>query len=222
MRLGDVDALQTGTTLAVVVFSVILHEIAHGAVALLCGDDTAKRAGRLTLNPLNHIDAFGSLVLPLLLYLTRAPFMFGWAKPVPVDFTRLKRIKRDMALVALAGPATNVFLAVSFTLGLRFCEAWNVQNDLFLQTLLFGIIFNLSLGVFNMLPVLPMDGGRVLTGILPIKAAVAFAKTERYGMPAMIFLLFILPALDEKWDIAGQWLSFGVRCGVRLLTKLLL
>ncbi|MBX3027451.1 site-2 protease family protein [bacterium] len=167
--------------------SIILHEIAHGWVAYRLGDDTAVRAGRLTLNPIPHIDPFGSVILPLLLAVTGLP-IFGWAKPVPVHFGRLRRPKRDMVFVALAGPATNLALAV-------IC-VW-LAHQLLLHDLraaaqvpIVGMQINVALAVFNMLPILPLDGGRVLFGLLPLPVARAFGRLEPYGMLIVVGLLY--------------------------------
>jgi Zn-dependent protease len=174
--------------------AITLHEAAHGYAALMFGDDTAKRAHRLTLNPVNHIDPFGTLLLPGLLMLTGAPFLFGYAKPVPVNFRALKNPKRDMIWVAAAGPGTNVLLAVisallihAIVLAPSSAQEWiflNLQNS---------IAINLVLAVFNMIPLPPLDGGRVAVGILPDGPARKLASVERYGILILLGVLFLLP-----------------------------
>ena len=180
------------------VIAITFHEAAHGWVADRLGDDTARRLGRITLNPLRHIDRFGTLILPGLLLLMRAPFVFGYAKPVPVNFSRLGNPKRDMVWVALAGPAMNIALAIGAGLLLHlvafvppFATVWVDEN------LLNMMVINVVLAVFNMLPLPPLDGGRVLTGLLPMPLAVRFAKVERYGMLLLIGLLFIVPMVGS-------------------------
>ncbi len=179
--------------------AVILHEIAHGVVAYWRGDPTAKEAGRLTLNPLPHIDPFGSIVFPALLYFTNAPFLFGWARPVPVDFSRLRTPKSDMVLVALAGPLTNIVLAALSAMALRWISAPHdpmyflgsreVALPPGFQIVFTSILLNVGLAVFNMLPILPLDGGRVLTGLLPLPMARLFMQTERFGILIVMLLL---------------------------------
>jgi Zn-dependent protease len=180
-----------------ILFSIILHEIAHGLVAKRLGDDTATRAGRLTLNPIPHIDPIGSILLPLILVLSGSHYVFGWAKPVPVRFAYLRNPKRDMVAVALAGPGTNLILAV-------ICAVLaNAFAQMGLQTLglmaMVGLQINVVLAVFNLLPILPLDGGRVLFGLLPLPAARAYARMERFGMLIVMALLFsgVLTTLVE-------------------------
>jgi len=171
-----------------ILISIILHEIAHGLVAKQLGDDTASRAGRLTLNPIPHIDPFGSIILPLILVLSGSKFIFGWAKPVPVRFGNLRQPKRDMVAVALAGPGTNLILAVISTyLAFEFAR---LDMQVLKQMALVGLQINVVLAVFNMVPILPLDGGRVLFGLLPMPAAQQFARLERYGMLILVALLF--------------------------------
>ena len=171
-----------------ILISIILHEIAHGLVAKQLGDDTASRAGRLTLNPIPHIDPFGSIILPLILVLSGSKFIFGWAKPVPVQFGNLRQPKRDMVAVALAGPGTNLILAVISTyLAFEFAR---MDMQVLKQMALVGLQINVVLAVFNMVPILPLDGGRVLFGLLPMPAAQQFARLERYGMLILVALLF--------------------------------
>jgi len=182
-----------------VLLAITLHEAAHGYVAWRLGDDTAYRQGRVSFNPLRHVDGFGTVLLPAMLLLLRAPFLFGWAKPVPVRFDRLRRPRRDMVLVAAAGPATNFALATVSALLLNVVPllpfavaAWLGQN------LVNAILINLVLAIFNMLPLPPLDGGRVAVGLLPRKLALPLARLERYGMLIIIGLVFLLPFIGNR------------------------
>ena len=174
-----------------ILLAVSLHEAAHGWIAHLLGDPTAKRLGRLTVNPLKHIDPIGTIAVPLvLIYVTGIPF--GWAKPVPVDVSNFQHPQKDMALVALAGPASNFFMAICWMLIMIF--ALKVLPPSSFAVILkemakMGVLFNVVLMVLNLLPVPPLDGGRIVTGVLPFKIAVVFARYELIGMLLVIFLL---------------------------------
>lgn len=192
-----------GRTLSVwalpVLLAVTLHEAAHGYVADRLGDDTARRMGRVTLNPLAHVDPFGTVLLPGFLLLVGAPFVFGWAKPVPVAFHRLRDPRRDMVLVALAGPASNILQALAAALLMHLTVhlpspwlEWTGEN------LANAVIVNVVLAVFNMLPIPPLDGGRVLTGLLPPRAAWRFARIERYGLLILLLLIFVVPLATRE------------------------
>lgn len=191
-----------------VILAITLHEAAHGWAASRLGDPTARLMGRVTLNPIAHIDVFGTLILPALLLVFKAPFLFGYAKPVPVNFSRLNNPRRDMALVAIAGPASNILLATIAALLFHVvdlapssAEAWLVEN---LRNL---FLLNLVLAVFNMLPIPPLDGGRILVAVLPDQLAWRVARLERAGLFIVIGVLFLLPFLASQvgvtLDVAG-------------------
>lgn len=183
-----------------VVLAVTLHEAAHGWVAWKCGDDTAKRLGRVTFNPLSHVDLFGTIILPaLLLFLSGGRMMFGFAKPVPVDFRRLRRPRQQMVLVAAAGPATNLVLAViaAVLLGVAPNVATPIAEWLRLN-LENALWINVLLAVFNMLPLPPLDGGRVAVGLLPAPLARPLARLERFGFAIIIGVVFLLPFLGSR------------------------
>jgi Zn-dependent protease len=166
--------------------ALTIHEVAHGWIALKLGDPTAKISGRLTLNPLKHIDPLGTIIIPVLLYLFHSPIIFGSAKPVPVNFSRLRNPKRDIVLVGLAGPVANLILAVLIGIIFRLNLVKNSNLFSILQTI--GLL-NLALAVFNLIPIPPLDGSRVMLGLLPNRLAYRYAQLEPFGMYILIILL---------------------------------
>ena len=199
---------QLTTWIVPVLLCVIFHELAHGYVAYLLGDKTAYRAGRLSWDPKVHIDPIGTILLPVLLFLSGSHMLFGWAKPVPVNPVHFKHPRREMGLVALAGPVANILLALVVAWGAKgvfllfpngFPMAdWVIENVKNLVQLSF------VLAAFNLVPILPLDGGRVLVGILPKKWAWYYQQTERYGLFVLIGVLFVLPLIGI--DLFGAFM----------------
>ena len=182
-----------------VVFAITLHEAAHGYVANKLGDNTALMLGRVTLNPLPHIDPLGTIAMPALLYFaTGGNFLFGYARPVPVRFGNLNHPKRDMIWVALAGPGINFLQALAWLLAFYLMKSFGVTETYFLKMSLAGVVVNVSMFVFNLFPLPPLDGGRVLVGLLPWRAAVWLSKVEPYGM-YIILGLVAFKLLDDIW-----------------------
>lgn len=177
--------------IVVLIFSIIIHEVAHGYMALKLGDTTASDSGRLTLNPLPHIDIFGTVVFPLLLIITKSPVLFGWAKPVPVNPLRVRGGKKGLAKVSAAGPASNLLLAVVGGLIFRLVAGHAVTSDILLRTLFFAVFINIVLAVFNLVPIPPLDGSKILMAYLPDDLAERFSSLERYGFFILIFLMFM-------------------------------
>lgn len=204
----DSNFIYTATTWVIpLLLSVIVHEVAHGLVAMRLGDYTAKAMGRLTLNPKSHVDPIGSLLVPGFLLLVQSPVLFGWAKPVPVDYRNLRNPKKDMGLVAAAGPISNLLLAVVFVLiaKLVIFAVPDGQTKLWLfQNLQNGIAICLVLAIFNLLPILPLDGGRVLASMLPVRYSIEYQKTEQYGFFILLGLLFLGPMVGI--DVIGWFI----------------
>jgi Zn-dependent protease len=195
-----------------ILIAVTFHEAAHGFVAHLLGDDTAWRLGRVSFNPLKHIDPFGTIVLPALLLFARSPFLFGYAKPVPVNFRALKHPRRDMILVAAAGPAMNLLLATLAALALHFVFYTSGVAHAFIKAnLTNAVVLNVILAVFNLLPIPPLDGGRIVVGLLPNALARPFSRLEPYGLVLLIGLLIILPLLGEQVGLDLNFISNAIR-----------
>jgi Zn-dependent protease len=194
------------------VIAIVSHEVAHGLVARRLGDPTASERGRLSLNPIRHIDPFGTVILPLILALSGAGAIFGWAKPVPVNYRRLRRPRRDMILVALAGPGMNLVLGIvgAIVLAITFAMAQgelHAAAGFVAANALNFVSINLFLGVFNLLPVPPFDGGHVVEGLLPRSMARNFRKIGRYSLLVFIALLLVLPAISPSADVVGRVVS---------------
>ncbi|MDG4558142.1 MAG: site-2 protease family protein [Candidatus Contendobacter sp.] len=171
--------------------AITLHEVAHGWMALRCGDTTAQAQGRLSLNPLRHVDLVGTVLVPALLAVFGG-FIFGWAKPVPVNYHRLRQPKRDMALVALAGPMANMLMALGWGLIIQLggaLESWPGASDFLFEMGKAGVSVNLFLAALNLLPIPPLDGSRVLTGLLPNSFGTMMAKIEPYGLVIVLLLI---------------------------------
>jgi Zn-dependent protease len=204
---------------AAAVLAITLHEAAHAYAALALGDDTARRAGRLSLNPVVHVDPVGTLLVPGLLLvgqlatLGRVEGMFGWAKPVPVDLRRLWNPRQGMMLIAAAGPGMNFLLALLAGLLVHPAEAlmapWAGAEAMqwVYRFLLLSILANLVLGLFNLLPIPPLDGGRIVAGLLPGRLALPFLRLEAYGILIVLLLVFLLPRLVQGFDPVGWMLT---------------
>ena len=195
------------------ILAIVLHEVAHGFMAYRLGDDTAKKAGRLTLNPLKHIDPIGTVALPLLLIVTKSPFVFGWAKPVPVNFSRLRPVRKGMLLVALAGPFSNflqaIFWAIVLKITLPAVIEGNAVADFLVQMARIGIAVNIMLMIFNLMPIPPLDGGRVLQALAPPSLAKTLLQLERYGMLVVVVLL-ASGVLSKILSPLMHWMTIGI------------
>lgn len=205
------DIIQTIAVYAIpVIFAITLHEAAHGFVARMFGDPTAYQAGRISLNPARHIDPVGTLLVPVAILLASkllgSPGMlFGWAKPVPVDFSRLRRPKQDMLWVALAGPAANLLMAVLWAFSLRLFLQSGLQESFWFEMAVAGVNVNLVLMALNLLPILPLDGGRILFSLLPNRMAWQYSKIEPYGLVIVVVLL----VTDVLWLLMRPVLAMG-------------
>jgi len=198
-------------------FAVVVHECCHGWVAYLNGDDTAKMSGRLTLNPIPHIDMMGTVILPLILIFTRSPILIGWAKPVPINPYRLNNPVKDMAKVGLAGPGANFAMAVLSALiiwlfKITGLDPYTEINALIIKLLYINVQINLVLGVFNLIPIPPLDGSRIVSAFLPTQIAYKYNQLERYGI-LIIFFLLSFGFLNFLWmivDVLQRLLFMGV------------
>ena len=178
----------------VLIFSVIIHEISHGYAALLFGDKTAQYEGRLTLNPIKHLDWFGSIVLPLSLFLLRAPFMIGWAKPVPYNPYNLKNRNMAEPLISIAGPVSNLLVATFFGLMLRILLSLGYSASPLINIFGFVVLINVSLAIFNLIPIPPLDGSKILFAFLPTRAKYTFYNfSEKYGLILILLVVVFLP-----------------------------
>ena len=223
--MNDNPIFVAATWIIPLVFAIVLHEISHGWVALSLGDTTARDRGRLTPNPIRHTDPIGTVALPLILAVTGAP-IFGWAKPVPVDARKLRKPRTDMMVVALAGPAMNLILALIAATLVALLHSTLVAGGLVGQFIGLNLVhfvwINVFLALFNLLPLPPFDGGHVVQGLLPLRLARHYARLNRIAFPLLIVLLLVLPMISERLNIVryvifppAQWLMQLLLPGVR-------
>ena len=193
-----------------VIFSITLHEAAHGYAARHFGDNTAWALGRISLNPMKHIDPMGTIVLPLVLYFaTSGAFLFGYAKPVPVNFSRLRNPKRDMVWVALAGPGANFAQALLWGMVLYVLRGADIDEPFLIKMCQGGVLVNVVMFVFNLFPVPPLDGGRILVGLLPWRQAVAVSRIEPWGF-FIVMALVLTKVINTFWMLPLMGLSYDV------------
>lgn len=203
--------------------AITFHEAAHGFVARMLGDPTAERLGRVSLNPLKHIDPFGTVILPALLLFARSPFLFGYAKPVPVNFRALRNPRWGMVLVAAAGPGMNLALAVISALGFYLVAYFPETVSLWLfANLRNSLVLNVILAVFNMFPIPPLDGGRIAVGVLPQALGRPLAQLEPYGLLILIGLLIVLPLIGSHTGLNLDFVSQAIAVATDTVTRAVL
>jgi Zn-dependent protease len=205
------------------VIAITFHEAAHGFVAHRLGDNTAFDLGRVSFNPLRHIDPFGTLIMPAILLMSHSPFLFGYAKPVPVNFRALRNPRIDMVWVALAGPATNIALAVLAAATFHLVDYLPTNYGQWLaDNLKNALVINVILAIFNMMPIPPLDGGRVAVGLLPRALAIPLSRLEPFGMLILIGILIVLPLVGARFGLNLDVISAILRTSTGYVIQLIL
>ena len=216
--------LQILLSIATIIIAIISHEIAHGWVAWYLGDDTAKKQGRLSFNPINHIDIFGSLFLPIIMFFSKSGIIFGWAKPVPINYNKLKNKKRDFILVSSAGILANFTLAAisAILLKISLLIPFNVLSGILATFFLNMIFFNILLGLFNLLPIPPLDGSKILLGWSENKYIKKYVNAEKQGTLLLVIILFILPVITKFIGININPIAILLQKTTKALVNLLI